>query len=734
MDLTILLTILGIIATIAAPAAGYILKLRKEYKNYYSVIWKSSKKLKAKDLLGDRPSDDYYYSRDIDNRIYRAIERKRNLLIVAPPLSGKTRAVFNSLTLLKDPVSVLVPRSVPMNTFIYPKDFIFRQQKLIFIDDLQYFIERQESYHLLFREAKERNIPIAATCHSGREFKKVKNKMIEQNLDIDNIFGDDIIELDKITTDEGKMISEKLGMKWDTVKFNGTIGSIFMRLSEIERRFDNCDNIEKTILRSLRSLYKSGIYEENSVFRLEWIKKAASMYELEARDFEWTGWLKDLEDKEFVKIIRRNKVWAEDAYLEFVVKTEAEITLLDNFENMLDVFKNDAEILQMIGERAYDTGVVDTQIADYMMLTIKAFECSAVLINKDVQKNEYFKAQSYLGQAYWSLSKVQDTHENCARSIEYFNEILKSVTIESNPVEYAKIKNRIGNTHTAFAEVENREENCITAINAYKEALKVFNQRQYPQEYSRACNNMGGAYLILAEVKDKITNYKNAINSFDEALKLNVIREYPKLYALTKNNLANTFARLSDIEEPEKNLMLAIDAYSDILKTQPKEKVPLQYGLTNNNLGNAFAMLALHRNKTENINKAIVSFKEALSVRDPEKVPIQYANTMFNMGDAYLVKAEEENTIDMLYEAIDSFNKSIRIRTSDKYPVKYAECCAGLGKAYIKLAEYEDKTENYHKAIASFDEALKIITEEQFPDNYTHIQKEITKAKKIFFK
>ena len=210
MDLTVLLTILGIIATIAAPAAGYILKLRKEYKNYYSVIWKSSKKLKAKDLLGERPVGDYYYTRNIDSQIFRTLERKRNLLIIAPPLSGKTRAVFNALKQLKNPVHVLVPRSVPMASFQFPKDFIFWKPKRIFIDDLQYYIERQDSFHLLFREAKERGIPIAATCHSGREFKKVKNKMIEQNLDLDIIFGEDIIELEKITAEEGKLVSEKL--------------------------------------------------------------------------------------------------------------------------------------------------------------------------------------------------------------------------------------------------------------------------------------------------------------------------------------------------------------------------------------------------------------------------------------------------------------------------------------------------------------------------------------------
>lgn len=733
MDLTILLTVLGIIATIAAPAAGYILKLRKEYKNYYSIIWKSSKKLKTKDLIGERPFEEYYYPRNIDNQLIRSLERKRNILIVGPPLSGKTRAVFNSLKQLKSPVHVLVPRSVQMTVFQFPKDFIFWKPKMIFIDDLQYYIERQDSFHLLFREAKERNIPIAATCHSGWEFKKVKNKMIEQNLDIDIIFGDDIIEMEKISPDEGKLVAEKLGMKWDTVKFNGTIGSIFMRLSEMERRFDNCDNIEKTILRSIRNLYKSGIYEENSIFRLEWIKKAAEFFELEGRDFEWTGWLKTLEDKEFLKIARRKKIWAEDAYLEFVVKPEVETSQLDILESMMEVFSDNPEVLQMAGERAYDIGSIDTQIGDYMKIAISAFEKILEQINKDVQYAEYIKATNYLGQAYWLLSTVQDTLVNCQKAIEYFNEILKRINIESHPFETAKIKNKIGNAYIVFAQVESKEENCKTAINAYNEALKVFTVNTHPKEYARAHNNLGGAYLILAEVKDKTENYKKAISAFNEALKVVSVIDNPKLYALTKNNIANTYARLSDMEDTEKNLKLAIDSYEDVLEIHSKEKAPLQYGLTKNNIGNAYSMLALIKDKKINIDKAVKAYEDSLEVRKPDQVPIQYANTMFNLGDVYLVKSEEENLPEPLYRAIDAFEESISIRTFDKYPIQYAEVKVGLGKAYIRLAEFEDKTENYHKAIASFDKALKVFTEDKFSSNYALIMDEISKAKKIFF-
>ncbi|MBE2219475.1 MAG: tetratricopeptide repeat protein [Ignavibacteria bacterium] len=733
MDLTVLLTILGIIATIAAPAAGYILKLRKEYKNCYSVLWKSSAKLKAKDLLGERPYEDYYYERSIDQHLFRSIERNRNTLILGPPLSGKTRAVFNTLKSLKKPVRVLVPRSVQMSTFIFPKDFSFRRQHLVFIDDLQYYIEKQDTYPQLFREAKERGIPIVATCHTGREFKKVRNKMVEQNMDIDIIFGEDIIELDKISSEEGRLVAGKLGLKWDTVKFNGTIGSIFMRLSEMERRFDSCDTVEKTILRVLRNLYKSGIYEESSHFRIDWIKKAASMFELEGRDFEWTGWLKSLEDKEFAKIARRNKLWAEDAYLEFVVKPEVEISQLEIIESMIEVFSADAEVLEMAGERAYDLGTVDTHIADYMNLVIMCFEKVLQLIGSEIKGALYLKSLNYLGLAYWSLSAVQDAFSNSTKAIDCFNEVLKLTNADSQPYETAKIKNKLGNAYIILAQLENIEANCVKAIEAYDSALKVFSQRKFPLDFSRTKNNLGGAYLLMAKVKDSADNYRSAIQCFAEAIKVTTAEENSKFFALTKNNIANTYARLSELEDAETNLLQAIDAYNDVLKIQTIEKAPLQYGLTMNNIGNAYSMLAMIKDKKANIDKAIYCFEEALKVRLPEQVPLQYANTMFNMGDAYLALGTSENNPDLIARSIDHMEESKKLRTAADYPLQYAEVCTGIGRAYIKLAEFEDKTENYHKAIAAFDEALKVYTEKDFPDDHAFIMEEISKAKKIFF-
>lgn len=733
MDLTLIFTVLGIIATAFVPLIGYVFKTRREFRNYYSVIWKNSSRIRSKDILGERPCDDYYFERSIDGFLSRVIERKRNALIIGPPLSGKSRAVLHVLKGLKRSIHVLVTRSVSMPVFKLPDDYFFWKSRVIFIDDLQYYIEKQDNYHLLFREAKEKNIPVIASCHSGREYKKVRNKMIEQNLDIDIVFGEDTFEMEKISPDEGRKVAEMKGLKWDNVKFNGTIGSIFMRLSEMERRFDNCDNIEKTILRALRSLYLSGIYEDNSIFRLEWIKKASGKNELEGRDFEWSGWLKTLEDKEFIKLSRRNRIWAEDAYLEYIVKPEVELPLLDILEYTTGIFTDDPEVLQMAGERTYDLGIIDLQISEYMKLAIAAFRKVLQLTDKELKPDEYAKAQNYLGQSYWRLSKVQDTLENCRISIGFFNEILSRISIESNPFEYARIKNRIGNAFTTFAEIENRVDNCTIAIEAYREALKVFTIDNNPQDFARAYNNLGGAYLILAEAKDQAANYKKAIESFDKALEVRTITTFPKDYALTKNNAANTYANLSLLEDSEKNLRLAIESYEDVLKLHTKEKSPLQFGLILNNIGNAYSMLAMVKEKKKHSEMAVEAFEKALSVRTLEQMPVQYANTMFNLADAYLVQSTINNDPEILEKAIGSFEESLKIRTLDKYPYQFAEAQFGLGKAYIMLAEIEDKSENYRKGIVALDEALKIFTETDFPKNYNLIQEEISRAKKIFF-
>jgi tetratricopeptide (TPR) repeat protein len=732
LDITLILTILGIAVTVIAPVAGYIFKLRKEYKNYYSVIWKSSRRLKARELLGERPYDVYYFERKLDVMLLRVLERKRNVLIVGPPLSGKTRAVFNSLKKFKKKIDVLVPRAVFVPSFHFPKDFMFWREKLILIDDLQYYVEKQDNYHLLFRAAKERGIPIAAACHSGREFKKVKNKLAENNLDVDIIFGENIIELEKISVEEGKKVAKIMGMQWDSVKFNGTIGSIFMHLSEMERRFDNCTNVEKTILLSVRNLYKSGIYDDNSIFKIEWIKRTALHYELEGKDFEWAGWIKGLEDKEFLKLTRRDKVWAEDAYLEYIVKPQVEIPDTEIISEMINVFSSDAGTLMMIGERAYSVGILDIEIGDYMKTSIKAFTMALENLKPD-EKMNIAKAYEYLGLCHWRLSIIEDVKENCVNALHYFEEALKNVDLNKDSLTYVRLQVEMGNAYTAFADIESRVENCKKAIDCYNESLKYFSPEKDPVQFASSHHNLGATYFTLSLEENTANNLKLAIESLQKAIEIRTFGQYPGEYALTSNNLGNCYANLSMEENKKENLKLSIEHFKNILKVHDKTKHPFKYATTITNLGNVYSMLAEIEDFDENVEKALRMLNESLEIRQPDKFPLQYAASQYSLGDVYLFVAQIQRNAEFCHKSIDALKECLTIRTLDKYPLQYALAQNLLGKAYSLLSELEDKSENYHRALHAFDEALKVYTPESNPLYYNVVQENISKAKKVFF-
>ncbi len=732
MNIALILTIIGIMLSVLIPLLGYLFKTRRALKNYYSVIWKRSSSLKPKDALGERPYNPYYFERKEDPVIKRQLERGNNILLIGPPLMGKSRSVYQQLKSLKKSADVLIPRAVQMAHFMFPKNLRFWRKKVIFIDDLQYYVEKQENYPVLFRTAKEKKIAIVATCHSGQDFKKVKNKLIEQSIDIDHVFGENIIEYEKISPETGKQIAEKLGMNWDKAKFNGTVGSIFMRLSEMERRFDGCTNIEKAIMLSVRMMYITGLYSDNGVFNTDWLKLTALSRELEGRDFEWTGWLKSLEGKEFIKVLRRDKIWAEEAYLQYIVKEEAAASDIDIFNEMIHIFENEPATLVMIGKRAYDTGSVDIDIADYMKAAIRSLELAlAKLGDEDV----FSRVSTYelIGTALWSLAKIEDVEGGNRKALGYYSEAQKIIDKNDNPFEYAKLLGKIATSYSALAGVRDKEANCMEAIRLYSGALEFFTYSGRPVEYAQNCNNIGAVYQMLAQVKEPIQNLKLAAEYLKKSLTVRTREQYPREFGFSNNNLGNTYSLLSDYEDKAANLKRAVECYTNFLNVSPKEKDIIAYGYALGSLGSCYSWLAEVQDTERNSAKAIEILNKALEVRSRDRFPIQYSVIQYNLGCAFLTLVKFNNDAEACYKALDAFEESLAIRTLEKYPEYFALNQVGLGDVYIILAEKEDKSENYRKALAAYDQALRVYTDEFYPKESAAVQDKISKAKKIFF-
>jgi hypothetical protein len=398
--------IIGILSAILIALVGFIYNRNRKLKAYYEIIWKKSSSLKPKEVLGMRPFNKYYYQRPEDNLIGGSLNKKENVLIVGSPLSGKSRAAYQALMNLSKPYDVIIPKCTDINreTFPFPKHIRFWRPRIILLDDLHRLVEQQNFEHL-FEIAMSNNVIIFATCRSGIEYKKVKKKMLDKNMDLETIFANNL-ELKRLSEDVGKKIASEVKRNWDEVRFDGTIGSILVPLTEMKRRFDECTEVEKTILRAIRNLYICGIYEENQVFPLNWIRTLANKDGLDGKDFEWGGWLENLENKELITLVKE-KVQAEEVYLEYLVKPKSEMSNLDVFEEMLATFAGVTNALFRLGNKAYAIGTVELEKAGYMKTAITAYGEALKVYALERFPMDYAMTQNNLGTAYGTLAEVE---------------------------------------------------------------------------------------------------------------------------------------------------------------------------------------------------------------------------------------------------------------------------------------------------------------------------------------
>ena len=658
------------------PLLRFIYQRNKTLKGLYVTIWKKSSSLNQSEILQERPFNKYYYQRPEDKLFQQLLKERKNTLIIGSPLAGKTRAVYQALTNSNKAYDVIIPRfaDIKVESFLIPRHFRFWKPKLILIDDLHRFVEIKNFEHLL-KISLTSKMFIIATCRSGFEFNKVKNMLLDKNINLEEIFGENIIEFHSISKENGKEIAIKAGINWNDLNFNGTVGSIFMHLSEMEKRFDNCSEIEKTILRGIKRLYITGINKEKQIFLLNWIKNVTQKDGLVGQDFEWEGWLNSLKGKEFIKT-KNGNIWIDETYLENIVNVEKSDLAI--FKEMITTFNEMPDILFKVGNRANEIGDIVLEKAEYMRTAIRAYE-----------------------------------------------DVLKTITFDHLSIQYAEIHINLANAYRTLAEVEDKVENCKRAIRACEEALKVITLDRFPIQYGAAQDNLGNAYGRLAEVKNNVENCKRAIQGYEEALKVRTFDRFPIQYAITQNNLANAYWMLAEEEDKAENCKRAILACEEALKVETFDRFPFQYAMTQVNLGNAYWTLAEEEDKAENCNRAIQAHEEALKIMTLDHFPIQYATTQNNLGNTYRTLAEVGDKAENCKKSIQAFEKALKVRTFDRFPMDYAFTQNNLGTAYSRLAEVEYKVENCKRAIRAYEEALKIFTLEDFPDTHQLVKQNL---------
>src|SRR5208283_5640078 len=105
---------------------------------------------------------------------------------------------------------------------------------VVILDDLQRFVQL-EGFENLLRSFIQKKFVIIATSRTGIEYHNVENEFASFGIHINSVFEKNIIEIPLVDEITAKEIAQKNHVDWINVsnRFNGTVGSIFLRLDEM---------------------------------------------------------------------------------------------------------------------------------------------------------------------------------------------------------------------------------------------------------------------------------------------------------------------------------------------------------------------------------------------------------------------------------------------------------------------------------------------------------------------
>jgi tetratricopeptide (TPR) repeat protein len=676
-----------ILAIICAIPAGIFIELAKDYnknRKYYDIVWKKSTSLKPNDLLGLRPYNSYYYNREEDEQVKKIISSRESVLLVGSPLTGKTRTLFESLINGERVYDIIKPKSVEISpsSIHIPKHFKMWRPRVAFFDDIHEFASRQNLPYLL-KAFRDNNIPILATCRSGFELEK-----LDKAIDITQYFDKNVVKIESIDDKTGKMIAVNNHIEWREIKFNHTIGSIFMPLKAMEYRFNyELSEVEKRILRTIKKLYTTGLYKENSAFSVDWIKILSKCYQLNLSEVEWNTNLINLSKSGFIGIKYKGEkileVLIEEAYFDYIIKFEGEkLAGTEIFYEVLSIFKSENELKALIniGLAAKNNGLFKDKKV-YMQIALDAFTTCLKLSGNNKNKTEFAMLLNSLGKTYFGLASTkEDSKPDLEKSIKFLKKALEIRTKKKYPLEYAQTQNFLGVTYADLAKIENRKVNLEKTIKCYEETLSIKTIDKFPLDYAEAINNLGLAYMELAQEENTKENLEKTIKYCKESLLVRTKDKYPLIYASTINNLANAYNRIAEVsDDPKTNLEQSIKYYLETLEIKTKEDYPIHYAISHNNLGVSYTELAKIDPQKEHLYKSIEHFEEALSIRKKVEYPFDYASSQYNLGVAYMHLAKIKNKKENCCNAKKCYDEALKIFKKDKYPVIYEMMMINIG-------------------------------------------------------
>lgn len=510
---------------------------KKRQKKVFRRKWITGARLEPKEMLNNRPYSKYR-PREEDEILRSMLLEEKSILIRGDALAGKTRTAFEvlkSMGYLID-VIILLPEDIDSGTYPFADNYGMNIE-IVILDDLDRFVE-MSNFEKMIEMIKAKHFLIVATCQSGEKFELVSKK-----IDTCTIFDKNIVDLQPIPKDEAQRIAEREGIKWEDIDFDGSIGSVFMRLYEMRRRSDALEDREKEILQIIKKLYMCGIYEGNHLFPYTLIE-TVYMNDHPDNELDWVRVLGPLKSSGLIFIPEEKKIHAEEIYLEKVVKFNEPSSKLLVLKEMLDIFSHDCTVLIAIGNKAASYSFTRVQKTEYAKVVVRAYEKALKLMSANDLSMQYAMVQHSLGIAYRNLASMEDRKHNLERAIGAHEEALKVYTSEKFPMDHAMTWDNIGLAFSDLATLEERRTNLKKAIDAYEAEIKVETLKEFPMQYAMAQKHLGEAYTCMADMEEMGINLEKAARSYGEALEKLESINLPHQAQKIKNDLAVIFREL----------------------------------------------------------------------------------------------------------------------------------------------------------------------------------------------
>ncbi|MFX0095396.1 MAG: caspase domain-containing protein, partial [Candidatus Hodarchaeota archaeon] len=218
-----------------------------------------------------------------------------SVFLAGKAIAGKSRMVYEWLRRIK--VEFSIPQKDNWSTLIpiVQSSRAAKQTRIIIFDNLNEYLDDRLFFDFFKLCLQTPAFYIVATCQSAYE-QEVDQVLFKQfNVRTKGVF-DAVITLEVLTDlQKAERIANYLGRPWRQVrarvKAHGTIGAIVLDLDAMIQRYSKCSLGEKSILRSLKYAYYTGLYTSHDTYNVEWVKLLAC----DRFDLDPTSWQKGLE-------------------------------------------------------------------------------------------------------------------------------------------------------------------------------------------------------------------------------------------------------------------------------------------------------------------------------------------------------------------------------------------------------------------------------------------------------